>query len=130
MIEKQWVAGTVMTMDQEGRSVFLVSNKTGETANFSFPSAKIAENRTGLASNLEDLKHKLTIDVSSLHLFELTNAIVADVRIPLFVFELTENLDDLESLLKVSKDDTLSWQHTDAIRGALSTWEISGVPQF
>ena len=63
-------------------------------------------------------------------MFELTNAIVADVRIPLFVFELTENLDDLESLLKVSKDDTLSWQHTDAIRGALSTWEISGVPQF
>lgn len=130
MTEKQWVAGTVMTTDENGKSVFLVSNKPGEASEFTFPAAKIAEDRTGLASILEDLKHKLTIDVSSLQLFELTNAVVAEARIPLFVFELSENLTDLGSLLNIQNDDTLSWQHTSEIRGALSTWEISGVPQF
>ncbi|MGX7420311.1 hypothetical protein ACWOFR_16085 [Carnobacterium gallinarum] len=130
MTEKQWVAGTIMTMDENGKSVFLVSNKSGEANNFTFPAAKIVEDRTGLASILEDLKHKLTIDVSSLNLFELTNAVVEETRIPLFVFELTESLTDLESLLKLPNHDILSWQRTEEIRGALATWEISGVPQF
>lgn len=129
MIEKQWVAGTVMALDKDGKSVFLVANQSGKADDFSFPATKLSKDRTGLASILEDLKEKLTIEVSSLNLFELTNAVVDDMRIPLFIFEMPKEMENLEMLLKPSESN-LSWQHTSALRDALKTWEISGVPQF
>lgn len=69
------------------------------------------------------------LDIEKLELNELTNAIVDDNRIPLFVFIYEDiNLVDPDQLLAESYD--LSWEHSDNVIATLEQWKISGVPQF
>lgn len=126
MTEKQWVAGTIMTHNIEGKYVFLVK-KEGEK--FSFPSTQILSKQTGLACILEELKSTLAIDIQNLNLFELTNAIVEGNRIPLFVFELADASIQTNEILKRNFPQ-LSWQQSSILTETLENWEISGVPQF
>lgn len=126
MIEKRWVAGTIMAKGPEGKYVFLVKE---EAELHSFPTTEISDAKTGLACIIDQLKLILPIDASDLNLYELTNAVVNDNRIPLFVFELyNEEID--HSLLTENNKHSLSWLHSDDLTKTLEKWEISGVPQF
>ncbi|ALV22853.1 hypothetical protein [Carnobacterium antarcticum] len=126
MTEKQWVAGTVMAHNPEGKYVFLVKK---ENDKFSFPSTQILSEQTGLACILEELKKKLAIDIHSLNLFELTNAVVDGTNVPLFVFEIPDATIQLTDVLK-SDLPLLSWEKSGVLIETLENWKISGVPQF
>ena len=126
MTEKQRVAGTIMAHNPDGKYVFLVNN---EDAKYSFPVTQILDTQTGLACILEELKQKLAIDIHNLNLFELTNAVVNGINIPLFVFEVANKEIDVNSILKENLFN-LSFVQSDALTEALEEWEISGVPQF
>ncbi|MER2226841.1 MAG: hypothetical protein ABS916_07295 [Carnobacterium sp.] len=126
MTEKRWVAGTIMAKGPEGKYVFLVK---AEAEVHSFPTTEISDVKTGLATILEALKIILPIKATDLNLYELTNAVVNDNRIPLFVFELYDEEADYR-LLTESGDNSLTWLHSDELTKTLENWEISGVPQF
>ncbi|SIO00513.1 hypothetical protein SAMN05878443_0908 [Carnobacterium alterfunditum] len=126
MTEKRWVAGTIMAKDPEGKYVFLVKKETDMDF---FTATEINSAKTGLASIIDKLKTVLPIEASDLKLYELTNAIVNDDRIPLFVFEfLNEEVN--YRLLTENNDRSLFWLDSDELTKTLERWEISGVPQF
>lgn len=126
MTEKRWVAGTIMAKDPEGKYVFLVKKETDMDF---FTATEINNAKTGLASIIDKLKTILPIEASDLKLYELTNAIVNDDRIPLFVFEfLNEEVN--YRLLTENNDSSLFWLDSDELTKTLERWEISGVPQF
>lgn len=125
MMEKHCVACTVMAKDEEGDFVFLVEN---HSKGFGFLRTAIGENKTGLASIIEKVKEELTIDVSELELYELTNAVVEKSRIPLFVFSCrNEGINFNDVLIEGSN---LSWQYSESLSPTFEKWQISGVPQF
>ncbi|MER2173861.1 MAG: hypothetical protein ABS911_04205 [Carnobacterium sp.] len=126
MTEKRWVAGTIMAKGPEGKYVFLVKV---EAEVHSFPTTEISDVKTGLATILEALKTILPIKATDLNLYELTNAVVNDNRIPLFVFELYDEEADYR-LLTEHGNNSLTWLHSDDLTKTLEKWEISGVPQF
>lgn len=126
MTEKRWVAGTIMAKGPGGKYVFLVEI---EAEMHSFPTTEISDVKTGLATILETLKTILPIKATDLNLYELTNAVVNDNRIPLFVFELYDEEADYR-LLTESGDNSLTWLNSDELTKTLEKWEISGVPQF
>lgn len=126
MTEKRWVAGTIMAKGPDGKYVFLVKK---ETEMDFLTTTEINSTKTGLACILDKLKTILPIEASDLKLFELTNAIVNDDRIPLFVFELL-NEEVNHRLFTESNDSSLVWQHSGELTKTLERWEISGVPQF
>jgi len=126
MTGKRWVAGTIMAKDPEGKYVFLVKKETDTDF---FTTTEINSTKTGLASIIDKLKTILPIEASDLKLYELTNAIVNDDRIPLFVFEfLNEEVN--YRLLTENNDSSLFWLDSDELTKTLERWEISGVPQF
>ncbi|MGB7365377.1 hypothetical protein [Carnobacterium jeotgali] len=126
MTEKRLVAGTIMAKGPEGKYVFLVKK---ETEMDFFTTTEINDSKTGLASIIDKLKTILPIEASDLKLYELTNAVVSDNRIPLFVFEFLDVEVD-HRLLTENNDNSLSWLHSDELTKTLEKWEISGVPQF
>lgn len=126
MTEKQRVAGTIMTHNPEGKYVFLVKE---ENEKVSFPVTQILDTQTGLASILEELKKQLAIDIQHLNLFELTNAVVNGINIPLFVFEVANKEIQVSTILKENLTH-LSFVQSATLTEALEEWEITGVPQF
>lgn len=126
MIEERWVAGTIMAKGPEGKYVFLVKK---ETEMDFFTTTEINSTKTGLACIIDKLKTILPIEASDLKLYELTNAIVNDKRIPLFVFEFL-NEDTNHRLLTANNDSSLFWLDSNELTKTLERWEISGVPQF
>lgn len=126
IIEDHHVACTVLVKDEEGRYVFLVKR---EEEGFSFLATEVEHRKTGLACVLNRLKEMIKMDIEKLELNELTNAVVDNKSIPLFVFIYENNaLDTPNDLLP--KDSELSWVHSENIINTLEQWEISGVPQF
>lgn len=126
IIEDHHVACTVLVKDEEGRYVFLVKRKE---EGFSFLATEVEHRKTGLACVLNRLKEMIKMDIEKLELNELTNAVVDNKSIPLFVFIYENNaLDTPNDLLP--KDSELSWVHSENIINTLEQWKISGVPQF
>lgn len=124
--DNHYVASTILVKDTNGRYVFLVKK---EEDGYSFPATRVEPKKTGLACVISRLKELVDIKIEKLELNELTNAIVDDNRIPLFVF-IYEN-DSLSSPEKLLMEDSgLSWVHSENIRSTLEQWKISGVPQF
>lgn len=124
--ENHYVASTILVKDSDGRYVFLVKK---EEDGFSFPATLVEPRKTGLACVINRLKEIVDIEIEKLELTELTNAIVNDDRIPLFVFIYEDdNLSSPYDLL--IEDSELSWVHSDNIVSTLEQWKISGVPQF
>lgn len=124
--ENHYVACTVMVNDENGRPVFLVRK---ETEGYSFPATTVEPKKTGLACVIERIKETLDIDVTHLELNELTNAVVEEHRVPLFVFSyLDEKVQNPMQLLPA--DSSLSWLHSENLTQTLEEWQISGVPQF
>lgn len=126
MTEKSWVAGTIMAKKPDGKYVFLVKKEI--EMNF-FTATEINSTKTGLACIIDKLKTILPIEASDLKLYELTNAIVNDNRIPLFVFEFL-NEEANHRMLNETNDSSLFWLDSDELTKTLERWEISGVPQF
>lgn len=121
------IAYTVMVQRSDGKWMFLVQH---EKVNFVFPGLDAAKdsNQTGLASVIDAMKQKLSLDFDKIELLELTNAITPDHRVPLFVFKYhcgAEHMDDL--LLPKSN---LEWQVSDSFKNTIQKYEISGVPLF
>ena len=124
--ENHYVASTILVKDTDGRYVFLVKK---EEDGFSFPATLVEPRKTGLACVISRLKEIVDIEIEKLELTELTNAIVNDDRIPLFVFIYED--DTLSSPYDLLIEDSeLSWVHSDNIVSTLEQWKISGVPQF
>ena len=75
------------------------------------------------------MKEVLLLDAEKLELNELTNAVVANHRVPLFVFNYED--EKIKSPMELLPEDSeLSWEHSEKITKTLKDWEISGVPQF
>lgn len=126
MKENHYVACTIMVKSKDGRYVFLVRQ---EDKGFSFLATQVKPKETGLASVINRLKEVCNLNIEKLELNELTNAIVEENRIPLFVFIYEDDeLVDPEQLL--TDDCDLSWVHSDNVISTLEQWKISGVPQF
>ncbi|WP_208559353.1 hypothetical protein [Marinilactibacillus kalidii] len=124
--KNHYVACTVLVKDEEDRYVFLVKK---EVEGFSFPATEVLPKKTGLACIIERIKEVLHIDVEKLELNELTNAVVQNHSVPLFVFIYdNESHPSPQDLLKDNSE--LSWEHSEKITKTLEDWEISGVPQF
>lgn len=123
--ENHYVACTILAQDVDGRYVFLVKK---EEEGFSFPATHAEPKKTGLACVINRLKQIVHIDIEKLELSELTNAIVENHRIPLFVFSYDNADVSPQDLLP--EDSELSWAHSENIIATLEQWEISGVPQF
>lgn len=115
-----------MAKDKNGRYVFLVNK---EDTGFSFPATSVEPKKTGLACIIDRIKETLVVEVEKLELNELTNAVVNQHSVPLFVFTYEDDsLQDPEQLLP--KGSSLSWLHSENLTKTLEEWEISGVPQF
>ena len=124
--DNNYVASTILVKDPKGRYVFLVRK---EEDGYSFPASQVEPNKTGLACVINRLKELVDIEIEKLELNELTNAVVDDNRIPLFVFVYEdEELSSPEELL--IEGSGLSWVHSENIVSTLEQWKISGVPQF
>jgi len=124
--ENHYVASTILVKDEEDRYVFLVKE---EKDGYSFPASIVEPKKTGLACVINRLKEIVNIEIEKLELNELTNAIVNDIRIPLFVFIYED--DDLETPKDLLKEGNgLSWVHSENLVSTLEEWKISGVPQF
>lgn len=126
MRENHYVACTIMVKDEDGRYVFLVSE---ETDGYAFLATQVKPERTGLASVIDRLREVTSFKIENLELNELTNAVVKDTSIPLFVF-LYEDDDSIEPAEMLLDKTNLSWVHSENVISTLEQWKISGVPQF
>lgn len=126
MTEVQLVAGTVMAQALNGKYVFLVKN---QEESYGLPTTPIGDNKTGLACIIDELKMILSIEGSSLDLYELTNSVVKDARVPLFVFALNKKITEINELLK-GNSDNYAWIPSDTLIETLEDMDISGVPIF
>ncbi|MCC5889247.1 MAG: hypothetical protein JJU01_01675 [Alkalibacterium sp.] len=126
MRENHYVACTIMVKDNDGRYVFLVSE---ENDGYAFLATQIKPERTGLASVIDRLKEVASLKIENLELNELTNAVVNDNSIPLFVFLYEDKESTNPDALLLDETD-LSWVHSENIISTLEQWKISGVPQF
>ncbi|GEK92129.1 hypothetical protein [Alkalibacterium kapii] len=124
--ENHYVASTILVKDKDGRYVFLVKE---EEDGYSFPASVVEPEKTGLACVINRVKEIVDIDIEKLELNELTNAIVDDDRIPLFVFIYEDDYLEAPEHLLIDDND-LSWVHSENIVSTLEDWKISGVPQF
>lgn len=124
--EQRYVACTIMAKDENGRYVFLVKQ---EENGFSFPATTVEPKKTGLACVIDQIKETLSVEVEKLELNELTNAVVDEHSVPLFVFTYEDDsVEDPRQLLP--EGSSLSWLHSENLTQTLEEWEISGVPQF
>jgi len=108
MIKKKWIAGIVMLTQLDGTKLFLIKLE-----------------KTGLASILEVLKAEANIEISRLKLLELTNGVIAGTNVPLFVFELDEQVDVPNQL-----PEGYLWQSFGQMQKVIQKFEIEGMPYF
>lgn len=128
MVEKQsFLAYTIMVQRTDGKWMFLVEHNEND---FIFPGTTTTHDRhqTGLASVIEEMKETLILNFDKVELAELTNAIIKDQRIPLFVFRYKCGAEDPKDLLQSHTD--LEWQVSDEFKEIIQRYEISGVPLF
>lgn len=126
IVDNHYVACTIMVKDENERYVFLVKQKS---EGYSFPVTSVKSNKTGLACIIESMKSMLAIEVENLELNELTNAVVNEYSVPLFVFTYEdETIESPNELLL--EESQLSWLHGEKLTQTLEEWEITGVPQF
>lgn len=119
------VAYTVITKREDGKLMFLVKK---DKTDFVFPLTTYEKFGTGLASVIEEIKAALNLNIEQLELAELINTIIAEEKIPLFVFNYIDETMQLEELVKPSPE--LQWQVSDNFTETLKKYEISGVPNF
>ncbi len=122
MIKKKWIAGIVMLTQLDGTKLFLTKQEQGKMHLVSTPGSV---EKTGLASILEVLKAEANIEISRLKLLELTNGVIAGTNVPLFVFELDEQVDVPNQL-----PEGYLWQSFGQMQKVIQKFEIEGMPYF
>lgn len=120
-LENKQIAATVILHRNDGSKRFLTENQAQGQ------SLLLVENdtmHTGLASVLQNIKENVHLDVFQLRLVELTNAKIADKRMPIFVFEVNE--EDIDIRLPAQ----YSWKEAKYFMQMISEFELQGMPIF
>lgn len=120
-LENKQIAATVILHRNDGSKRFLTENQAQGQ------SLLLVENdtmHTGLANVLQNIKENVHLDVFQLRLVELTNAKIADKRIPIFVFEVNE--EDIDIRLPAQ----YSWKEAKYFMQMISEFELQGMPIF
>lgn len=120
-LENKQIAATVILHRNDGSKRFLTENQAQGQ------SLLLVENdtmHTGLASVLQNIKENVHLDVFQLRLVELTNAKIADKRMPIFVFEVKE--EDIDIRLPAQ----YSWKEAKYFMQMISEFELQGMPIF
>lgn len=121
MLNKKRVAGTVILNLHDGTKKFLL-HKDGDNAKLL--TVELSEEQTGLASALQLLKEEAQLDVTTIELVELTSGYENDVKVPLFVFEMTET----EGADELPND--FYWGNTTSFQHIIQQFKIEGLPYF
>jgi len=124
---QSFIAYTLIVKRTDGKLMFLVHH---EETNFVFPgiTSEKAQRQTALSQIIAEMKGKLNLNFDKIELAELTNAIIQEHRIPLFVFNYHCGAEDPNDLLLANSN--LEWQVSDHFEETLQKYEISGVPMF
>lgn len=122
---KSYIAYTIIVERADGKPMFLVEH---EDADFLFPATETIDEKSGLSTIIAEIKRTLSINFDKLELSELTNAVINDHRIPLFVFNYDCSECEPEDIL--IKDTNYEWQISDNFTDTLQQYEIKGVPLF
>ncbi|MFC6171058.1 hypothetical protein [Loigolactobacillus jiayinensis] len=121
------IAGTIMLIDETGAPKFLVT----KSATHYHLLLTDQTTRTPLATILAAFKEQLGIDITALRLSELSNVVIRDQDISLFVFEwgaLTkQQLADNMTALQLHG---YSFEHPKKLKRLLAQIDMSGVPHF
>lgn len=120
-LENKQIAATVILHRNDGSKRFLTENQAQGQ------SLLLVENdtmHTGLANVLQNIKENVHLDVFQLRLVELTNAKIADKRMPIFVFEVNE--EDIDIRLPAQ----YSWKEAKYFMQMISEFELQGMPIF
>ena len=120
-LENKQIAATVILHRNDGSKRFLTENQAQGQ------SLLLVENdtmHTGLANVLQNIKENVHLDVFQLRLVELTNAKIADKRMPIFVFEVKE--EDIDIRLPAQ----YSWKEAKYFMQMISEFEVQGMPIF
>lgn len=121
-----FVAYTIIVERDDGKPMFLIEK---EETTFGFPAIKAIKDQSGLSQIITELKKTLrNLNFDRLELSELTNLVINEYRVPLFVLKYQCGECMPEDLLL--KGTTLEWQASDNIFEILSQYDISGVPLF
>lgn len=120
MLEQVKVAGTVILNQEDGHKKFLVKK---ENSQVEFVMTKVDNEYTSLACILNEFRDEVHLDTSSMELVELTSVYFGELKMPLFVFSLDEDKDDLNI-----EENVFSWEDPKTLREVLKNFEISGVP--
>lgn len=118
---KHYIACTVFIEDSDGKIKFLVQREENK---YSFPATLSTTKSTALACVINQVKDLLDINVEYLSLSELTNAVVHENRIPLYVFHYEEPKD--EEIIK--NTDKFTWAPYSELKSTFNEWHIAGVP--
>ncbi|MBO0475929.1 hypothetical protein DOK76_02525 [Vagococcus sp. DIV0080] len=119
-MEQVKVAGTVILNQEDGHKKFLVKK---ENSQVEFVMTKVDNEYTSLACILNEFRDEVHLDTSSMELVELTSVYFGELKMPLFVFSLDEDKDDLNI-----EENVFSWEDPKTLREVLKNFEISGVP--
>lgn len=119
--KKHYIACTVIIEDSDGKIKFLVQRENNK---YSFPATLTTTKRTALACVINQVKDLLNINVEHLELLELTNAVVHENRIPLYVFQYQQLKD--EKLIQ--NTDRFTWAPYSELKSTFNEWDIVGVP--
>ena len=120
-LENKQIAATIILHRNDGSKRFLTENQAQGQ------SLLLVENdtmHTGLANVLQNIKENVHLDVFQLRLVELTNAKIADKRMPIFVFEVKE--EDIDIRLPAQ----YSWREAKYFMQMISEFELQGMPIF
>lgn len=123
--DQSFIAYTIMVQRTDGKWIFLVKH---EESDFIFPGTKNDDKHTGLATIIQEMKKRLNLNFDKVELAELTNAVIGEHRIPLFVFKYNCGTEDPADLLLPNTN--LTWQVSDNFKETIQKYEISGVPLF
>lgn len=121
-MENKQIAATVILNKADGSKRFLM-HQTSEQSTLIV--ANVDEEKTGLANVLQVLKENVAIDVYQLQLVELTNGIIKDKRMPIFVFEMNENQE-----INVELPTGFTWQDPQFFMDRIANFEVKGMPLF
>lgn len=122
---KSFIGYTVIVKRYDGKPMFLVAHEQTE---FMFPGTKAVDEQSGLSTIIDEIKETLNIDFEKLELSELTNAVIGEEHIPLFVF--TYDCSDCTPQSILLNETNLEWQTSDNFKKTLQQYEIKGVPFF
>lgn len=122
ILENKQIAATVILNKADGSKRFLMHQSSAQST---LVVANANGENTGLANVLQVLKEQVAIDVYQLQLVELTNGIIKDRRMPIFVFEMNENED-----VNIELADGYTWKDTQYFMERIANFEVKGMPLF